>query len=56
MSFAIDAIAIFGALLICAGVFILFGAGYSMISAGILTIAFALKAAKVQEGANVSHD
>ena len=55
MTWLIDVLAAIGGLLVCAGVFLQFGLGFSLMSGGLLLIAFALKAAKVQEGLNVSN-
>lgn len=49
MKYAIDGIAIFGGLLITAGVYLMAGAGPCLIVAGVLMIALAVKAAKVHE-------
>jgi hypothetical protein len=51
VNIAIDAIAITGGLLIIGGVYLLQGLGGALVTAGVLSIAFALRAAKVYEDA-----
>lgn len=55
MSWMIDVIAFIGGCLVVAGFFLKFGLAYSLITGGLLLIAFALRAASVQEGKNVSN-
>lgn len=56
MTWVIDAIALIGGIVLAAGVFVQYGAGFSLIVGGVFLIAFALKAAKAQEEGNVSND
>jgi len=55
MRWAIDVIAVMGGVILAGGVFLQCGLPYSLMVAGFLLIAFATKAAKVQEDANVSN-
>ena len=55
MSWVIDFIALVGGCLLVSGVFLQFGLSASLMAGGLLLMAFALKAAKVQEGTNVSN-
>lgn len=54
MTWAIDAIAIVGGLLIVAGVFLQYGVAVALMCGGFLLILLALKAAKVYEVGNVT--
>ncbi len=53
MSWIIDLIAVVGGCLLVSGAFLQYGLSFSLMLAGFLLIAFATKAAKVQEDANV---
>lgn len=53
MSWVIDLIAAIGGCLVVAGVYLQYGLATSLMTAGALLIAFALKAAKVQEDKHV---
>lgn len=56
MRYAIDCMAIIGGILIAAGVFIEFGAGFSAIAGGVFLFVFALLSAKAYESnINVSN-
>lgn len=55
MTWVLDVLAIVGGAFIVAGVFLEFGLAYSFIVAGLLLVGLALRAAKVQEDANVTN-
>lgn len=54
MRLAIDALAIVGGILLCAGVYLVLGTGCALIMAGCLLIGLSLKAANVYEGSNAA--
>lgn len=54
MSWAIDLVAALGGCLLVGGVFLQFDTACALMVSGVLLIAFALKAARVHEGTDVS--